>query len=36
MEQKRFTVPGPVLDAQGRPVPGYSTRSVLHLSLIHI
>lgn len=30
MEQKRFTVPGPVLDAQGRPVPGYSTRSVLH------
>lgn len=29
MEQKLFTVPGPVLDERGRPVPGYSTRSVL-------
>ena len=29
MEQNKFTVPGPVLDTHGRPVPGYSTGSVL-------
>lgn len=28
MEQQRFTEPGPVLDAKGRPIPGYSTRSI--------
>ena len=30
MEQNRFTAPGPVLDALGMPVPGYSTGSILH------
>lgn len=30
MEQKLFTAPGPVLDESGRPIAGYSTRSILH------
>lgn len=29
MQQRMFTEPGPVLDAAGRPVAGYSTRPVL-------
>lgn len=37
MEQHLFTTPGPVLDAQGRPFAGYSTRPVLRYdrSAIH-
>ena len=30
MEQHKLTVPGPVLDALGMPIAGYSTSSVLH------
>jgi len=28
MKQNLFTAPGPVLDEKGRPIPGYSTKSV--------
>ncbi|MEG0804349.1 MAG: DUF2804 family protein, partial [Pygmaiobacter sp.] len=29
MEQRQFTTSGPVLDSAGRPIAGYSTKSVL-------